>query len=200
MRKKCHFDRVNTSGEISRECESNKLTDPSTSLRYAQDDRSHGISLIEVVIVIALISILSIFSIININQFQSSAVLDSTAQEFASTIESARSKSIAGSIADGTTASDYESDYLPNFGVSVESGKYTLFSVYRLAGDIADTTDNLAETNIDANLNISPVSSINFDRRTGSQTGTSVFTLMQVSGTKGRQITVNNGSIEIIKI
>lgn len=159
-----------------------------------------GFTLIELVIVVAILAILSIFSIINITNFQKSAEIESTARELSSSLESARSKSISGQINEGKTAGYYDPDYLPVYGIKIESDKYSLTSKYRLAGSTTDTIEVQETLSLDSSLTLSPSTQIDFARRTGTVIGTNTLSLTQSGTGDIKQLTIFPDSIEILDL
>ena len=67
-----------------------------------------GFTLLEVVVVVAIIAIVSLIGVNNFVSFQKDAVLDQTADEFVSLIESARTKSISGELLEGETTAEFK--------------------------------------------------------------------------------------------
>ena len=91
-----------------------------------------GFTLIEIILVLAIFSVLSVAGIESITQFQKSALLRGTSDEFAAVLRSARTKSISGELLEGEKPEDFSADGLPIYGVKTNSTSYTLFRRYQL--------------------------------------------------------------------
>jgi len=91
-----------------------------------------GFTLIEIILVLAIFSVLSVAGIESITEFQKSALLRGTSDEFAAALRSARTKSINGELLEGEKPEDFSNDGLPIYGVKTDSSSYTLFRCYQL--------------------------------------------------------------------
>lgn len=158
-----------------------------------------GITIIEVLVSITIITILSSGTYFGIIEFQRNTLLDSTAEEFASTIETARSMSISGLAISETTVDDYEGDFLPYYGIKVEADKYSLFTTYRKIGENTDTIEVVNSNTIPDDMAFFNQGEIYFARRSGVESGVNTFTINRKNSTSSRQITIGK-QIIITKI
>lgn len=100
-----------------------------------------GFTLIETVVVVAIISILAFFGVENIIEFQKNSLLEGTANELASTLRQARTKSLAGELLEGDILSCFTQDGLPKYGVRIAGQTYILFREYQhLCNPLCDSS------------------------------------------------------------
>lgn len=175
--------------------------------------RNIGFTLIESVVVIAILGIMALVGSESILEFQKNALLDSTANEIASTLRSARTKSLAGQLCesgetlkdkdcndkkcDELTAEDFKSDYLPKYGVDLTTSSYSLFRQCWLSCDTEETIKTIENFTLPANFSLDPVGQIIFSRVNGETTPI-ILTLTGTNG-KERKIEINNQGVSVEK-
>lgn len=166
-------------------------------------NKQRGFTLIELLVVIGILVTLVIGVTNNIVTFQKDAKLDSTANEFASTLETAHNKSVSGEVPDnGVNFSNYENnDTLPLWSVGVDEDNYQLMCKYKKESDSDYTKEVIENNNLLENISIIPTNEISFERLTGKRLSSDTsFTVSY--GDYGESRTVNvdeNGNVTIIK-
>jgi len=162
--------------------------------------KNKGFTLIETIVVFAILSTLALVGIESIVEFQKNALLDGAANEFASTLRSARTKSLAGEILETETDGDFADDGLPKYGVKIEDDQtYILFREY-VDYTGASGYDEPERLTIDDNLSLANVGDrVVFERVTG-EGGPIVFTLQRTDGKGTREIEVSNKGITLRKL
>lgn len=161
-----------------------------------------GFTLIEIIIVLAIFSVLSLAGIESITEFQKSALLRGTSDEFAAILRSARTKSISGELLEGEKPEDFSSDGLPIYGVKTDSSSYTLFRRYQLVCNPPNPCPAVQDSDLE-NYLLSPQLSfagsgqIVFQRITGSPVGGSSlqFTLLRTSTSDQSIIEINDKGV-----
>lgn len=158
-----------------------------------------GFTLIETVVVFGILAILSLFGVESIIEFQKNALLEGTADEFASTLREARTKSLAGELRLGEKAEDFTVDGLPKYGVRVAGPNYFLFREYQLLGGPPARAD-LETFTIEDNLLLTPSpGEIIFDRVTG-HSNPITFTLQRKDGGGRREIEAGDKGVTIKRL
>lgn len=155
-----------------------------------------GFTLIETIVVVAIIAIISLASVNTITEFQRNAALDAAAHELASTLRTARTQSVAGSIHTGETAATFSPTGLPTFSITLSGSTYTLSRTYTPAvGPMV--TETIETHTIDNLFTVTPSPfTITFARVTGMPSTTMTITVART--TNFRIITVDaNGNINL---
>ncbi|MDP3998943.1 MAG: prepilin-type N-terminal cleavage/methylation domain-containing protein [bacterium] len=130
--------------------------------------KSKGFTLIEAVVVIAILAILALFGVGSIIEFQKNSLHLAEAEEFASILRDARTRSLTGQLLPGEQASTFEPDGLPEYGVKVAGTNYILFRQFQLWGAPAPASGDLETYAISDKLLLTPSpSEVIFDRVTG---------------------------------
>jgi Tfp pilus assembly protein FimT len=155
-----------------------------------------GASLLETLVTIAIIAILTLMGVNTINNFRHSATLDNTASELLSHLRTARNKSVSGELLTGENENIFEENGLPEYGVALKAGGYSLIRRCQKA-DATDCSDEAAIESVvlPETYNLSPEGSIYFKRITGTSQNTS-FTLTGRGGSVQFEIN-DNGAILI---
>lgn len=161
--------------------------------------KGKGFTLIEVVVVVAILAILSVVGIESIVEFQKNAVLEGTANEFASTLREARTKSISGELLSGETPDDFTNGGLPKYGVKIDATNYVLFREYQNAAGVKK--EDLETFLIGDKLTLTPSpGEIIFSRITGVGTGNMTFSLKRNDNGKTIEIGVGDKGVTLAKL
>ena len=163
-----------------------------------------GFTLIEIILVLAIFSVLSLAGIESITQFQKSALLRGTSDEFAAVLRSARTKSMNGELLEGEKPEDFASDGLPIYGLKTDSASYTLFRRYILVCNPPNPCPTVQDSDLEnyllsTQLSFSGNGQIIFQRITGSPVSGSnlQFTLVRENSTDKSIIDIT--SVGVVK-
>ena len=158
-----------------------------------------GASLLETLVVVGLIAMLSLTGVNTINNFRKEASLDNAANEFVSAVREARNMSMNGILLPGETADDFANDGLPEYGISVYNGSYSLIrQCLRVEGGNC-SGEIISNTTLNSDHQITPGGSFFFKRITGSTLDRSIM-ITHINGKDGRQIDIrSNAVIEVAK-
>lgn len=162
--------------------------------------KNKGFSLIETIVVFAILSVLALVGVESIIEFQKNALLEGTANEFASTLRSARTKSIAGQLLEGENPEDFEEQGLPKYGVRVEDETYFLFREYQLVGEPSLRRDNLEAFIVINSLSLSPSGGEALFNRVTGISSPITFTLQRSDGRGVREIEASDKGVTLRKL
>lgn len=149
-----------------------------------------GFTLVEVIIVTAIIGILSLISFETVTSFQKTSSVESLANEFASALKTAKSKSIAGEVQTGVT---YDPGF-PKFEIKINTGDY---EINRIDSDVS--IKNLETLPIASNLSITPTGNVIFSRLYGD-TPDITFTIKSTDNKEKRTVQIINSIILLKRI
>lgn len=168
--------------------------------------KNQGFSLIETMVVLAILSILSLVGIESIIEFQKNALLDTSANEFASALRRAQSMSITGEIPNVSCpnnpcsdnlniASNFDTDGLPTYRVNLSSVNYTIWYDYQLETQPVPHQCCLETFPIDSKISIAStpaVTNIAFARLTGLTTPPITFEVIRLDNNRKIQVIIND--------
>lgn len=161
--------------------------------------KNKGFTLIETVVVMGILAIISLVGVESIVEFQKNSVLDGSANEFASSLRAARTKSLSGELLLGEKPEDFASDGLPKYGVRISGVTYSLFREYRLISDVGPVTQVLETQTVDNQLSVKPDGAfVLFKRVDGSHPPIS-FTVERKDGRGSRTIDAGSKGIVLSK-
>ena len=162
--------------------------------------KNKGFTLIETIVVVAIISILAFFGVENIIEFQKNSLLEATANELASTLRQARTKSLAGELLSGETPADFETDGLPKYGVKIAGQTYILFREYQSKGDPSPIRQDLETLDIGDQLLLSSSGGDAFFARVTGESNPVSFTLKRKDNHGSREIGISDKGVTIAKL
>lgn len=158
-----------------------------------------GFTLIEIIVVVAITAIVAAMGANTITEFQRNAILENDTRELASTLRSARSKSIAGELKPLESETNFTPSGLPVFGITVNGSSYILERTFTPIGSMTPTTEALEQHSLDSSLSISPVAfSVSFARTTGLPNSAQTITVTRLHTSITRIIKIDtNGAISL---
>lgn len=161
--------------------------------------KNKGFTLLETIIVVAVLATIALAGMETITEFQKNALLEATANEFASALRTARSKSLAGELPEGNHPDEFAEGGLPQYGVEVNTNQYFLFRDYQLEGE-GPNHEALENENysISDRLALTPSGMVTFNRVTGL-TNPTIFTLSRLDGRGTREIEVDQKGVTFKK-
>lgn len=160
--------------------------------------KNKGFTLIETIVVFGILSALALVGVESIIEFQKNALLDTAANEFASTLRTARTKSIAGELLESESYGDFADDGLPKYGIRIEDDQtYFLIREYIDNMGIPGYDSELEKFTIDDNLSLANVGDRVFFERITGEGGPISFTLQRIDGKGTRIIEVNDQGVII---
>ncbi len=169
--------------------------------KYLNREPNNGFTLLEVLIVIAIVGFVSTIGTYKFIAFQQNSELTAFAEEFASTLKTAKNKSINGEILPSQNLSDFrDPDGLPYWGVSVSTGSYSLTeNCVKPDGTLCDSP-NVETTNLKTGYSFTSSGNTDFERLTGKMTGTGSYILRSPGNQECAKVSVGvNGYVSITK-
>ncbi len=179
------------------------MSSPFTVHRSPNTKKLEGFTLIETLIVIAIIGFVSVIGTYKFASFQKDSQLTAFAEEFASTIKTAKNKSINAEILPSQNIADLDPNNLPYWGVLVvggtPGGSYSLVENCTKS-DLTSCTSSMETVNLKDNYSFINSGTINFERLTGKMNGANVFILQTPGNSECAKVTVDsNGEVNITK-
>lgn len=161
--------------------------------------KNAGFTLLEIIIILTIFVALSLIGVGSIFEFQKKTLLESTANEFASTLREARTKSISGELLAGERAEDFTSDGLPKYGIRVDDLNYFLFREFQSLGSPVYQREDLKVFSIDSKLTLTPSpGEIIFEHK--GPGGPMTFILQRKDGKGTVEIAVSERGVTLKKI